>query len=78
MSIACLGLLYNKEDGLVGQVRSNEASLNLIDLSLLPLTPIMVSVHAVHADRIIQSRYLFSTWSQYLTNICTLHLILYY
>ena len=52
VSIACLGLLYNKEDGLVGQVRSNEASLNLIDLSLLPLTPIMVSVHAVHVESI--------------------------
>lgn len=42
VSIACLGLLYDKSDGLIGQVRNNEASLNLIDLSLLPLTPIMV------------------------------------
>jgi hypothetical protein len=44
-TIAALGLLYDKTDGLIGQLRtkSNEASLNLIDLSLLPLTPIMVS-----------------------------------
>ena len=45
VSIASLGLLYDKSDGLIGQVRKNkknEASLNLIDLSLLPLTPIMV------------------------------------
>ncbi len=42
VSIASLGLLYDKSDGLIGQVRNNEASLNLIDLSLLPLTPIMV------------------------------------
>ncbi len=44
VSIACLGLLYQKSDGMVGQQRDNKASLNLIDLSLLPLTPIMVSV----------------------------------
>ena len=43
VSIACLGLLYCKTDGLIGQTRDKEASLNLIDLSLLPLTPIMVS-----------------------------------
>jgi hypothetical protein len=43
VSIACLGLLYNKTDGLIGQSRDNNAALNLIDLSLLPLTPIMVS-----------------------------------
>lgn len=45
VTIASLGLLYDKRDGLIGQRRSvgnNEASLNLIDLSLLPLTPIMV------------------------------------
>jgi len=44
VSIACLGLLYQKSDGMVGQQRDNKASLNLIDLSLLPLTPIMVSI----------------------------------
>jgi uncharacterized protein YbjT (DUF2867 family) len=43
VTIASLGLLYDKHDGLIGQVRTQEASLNLIDLSLLPLTPIMVS-----------------------------------
>lgn len=45
VTIASLGLLYDKSDGLIGQVRGNknEATLNLIDLSLLPLTPIMVS-----------------------------------
>lgn len=42
VSIPCLGLLYDKQDGLIGQTRGNDASLNLIDLSLLPLTPIMV------------------------------------
>jgi len=43
VSIACLGLLYSRTDGLIGQDRSDEAGvLNLIDLSLLPLTPIMV------------------------------------
>lgn len=42
VSIPCLGLLYDKKDGLIGQTRDNDASLNLIDLSLLPLTPIMV------------------------------------
>jgi len=42
VSIACLGLLYSRTDGLIGQDRSDEAGvLNLIDLSLLPLTPIM-------------------------------------
>lgn len=43
VSITCLGLLYQKSDGMVGQQRGGKASLNLIDLSLLPLTPIMVS-----------------------------------
>lgn len=43
VSIACLGLLYTRADGLIGQDRSDETGvLNLIDLSLLPLTPIMV------------------------------------
>jgi len=41
VSIACLGLLYSKEDGLIGQARGIEGHLNLIDLALLPLTPIM-------------------------------------
>lgn len=41
VSIAVLGLLYSRRDGLIGQKRS-DATLNLIDLSLLPLTPIMV------------------------------------
>eukprot|EP01034_Spumella_vulgaris_P034970 gene34970-43122_t len=40
VSIACLGLLYNRKDGMVGQ-DSSKSGLNLIDLSLLPLTPIM-------------------------------------
>lgn len=40
VSIACLGLLYSKADGTIGQSRTS-AKLNLIDLSLLPLTPIM-------------------------------------
>lgn len=42
VSIACLGLLYSKEDGLIGQERKADSHINLIDLSLLPLTPIMV------------------------------------
>lgn len=37
-TIAFLGLLYCKTDGLVGQ---SGGKLNLIDLSLLPLTPVM-------------------------------------
>ena len=40
VTIATLGLLYCKTDGLVGQAGSG---LNLIDLSLLPLTPILGS-----------------------------------
>lgn len=44
VSIACLGLLYSKEDGLIGQARGSEGHLNLIDLALLPLTPIMVQL----------------------------------
>ena len=40
VAIAALGLLYCKTDGLVGPARSG---LNLIDLSLLPLTPILGS-----------------------------------
>lgn len=40
-SIACLGLLYSKADGTIGQGRAGHSKLNLIDLSLLPLTPIM-------------------------------------
>jgi nucleoside-diphosphate-sugar epimerase len=45
VTVACLGLLYSKEDATIGQSRSNrgENLLNLIDLALLPLTPIMVS-----------------------------------
>lgn len=41
VTIACLGLLYCKTDALIGQTRSKSVGLNLIDLSLLPLTPIM-------------------------------------
>lgn len=41
VSISVLGLLYNKADGKIGQVSDG---LNLIDLALLPLTPIMVSL----------------------------------
>ena len=40
VSICCLGLLYCKTDGIVGQARSSGA-VNLIDLALLPLTPIL-------------------------------------
>lgn len=43
VTIAVLGLLYCKEDGLIGQ-RAGSDVINLIDLSLLPLTPIMVIV----------------------------------
>ena len=39
VSIACLGLLYCNNDGVVGQ---SGTKLNLVDLSVLPLTPIMV------------------------------------
>ena len=39
VTVACLGLLYCKTDGLVGQ--DGKKGLNLIDLSLLPLTPIL-------------------------------------
>eukprot|EP00981_Chlorochromonas_danica_P009367 scaffold2636_cov176-Ochromonas_danica.AAC.21 len=41
VTIACLGLLYSKIDGTIGQSRGGDSRLNLIDLSLLPLTPIM-------------------------------------
>lgn len=40
VTIACLGLLYCKTDGIVGQSRST-GKINLIDLALLPLTPIL-------------------------------------
>ena len=40
VTIATLGLWYCKSDGLVGPARSG---LNLIDLSLLPVTPILGS-----------------------------------
>jgi hypothetical protein len=39
VTVACLGLLYCKTDGIVGQ--DERKGLNLIDLSLLPLTPIL-------------------------------------
>lgn len=42
VSVACLGLLYSKADGIIGQERKGTSRINLIDLSLLPLTPIMV------------------------------------
>lgn len=38
VTIACLGLLYCQTDGIVGQVGDK---LNLVDLAMLPLTPIM-------------------------------------
>jgi len=40
VTIASLGLLYCKTDGIVGQTRKS-GKINLIDLSLLPLTPIL-------------------------------------
>ena len=40
VSICCLGLLYCRTEKLIGQ---REGTLNLTDLSLLPLTPIMGS-----------------------------------
>jgi hypothetical protein len=43
ISVACIGLLYSKDDAVIGQGRSGENLINLIDLALLPLTPIMVS-----------------------------------
>ena len=45
VTIALLGLLYSKEDGLVGQAGSN---LNLVDLCKLPVTPIMVLLRTCH------------------------------
>lgn len=39
VTILLLGLLYSKEDGLVGQSGGN---INLVDLCKLPITPIMV------------------------------------
>ena len=43
VTVACLGLLYSKADGNIGQESGvGEGKLNLIDLTLLPLTPIMV------------------------------------
>ena len=38
-TICCLGMIYSSEDGSIGQTSST--SLNLKDLALLPLTPIM-------------------------------------
>lgn len=43
VSVACLGLLYSKADGIIGQERTRGSRINMIDLALLPLTPIMVS-----------------------------------
>ena len=43
MSVLVLGLLYCKEAGVVGQ---RGEGLNMVDLSLLPLTPIMGSGQA--------------------------------
>lgn len=42
VTVACLGLIYNRADGLIGQARKGDSRVNLIDLALLPLTPIMV------------------------------------
>lgn len=47
VSVACLGLLYSKADGIIGQERTRGSRINMIDLSLLPLTPIMVSDNVV-------------------------------
>jgi hypothetical protein len=44
VSVACLGLLYSKADGIIGQERNRNSRVNLIDLALLPLTPIMVCI----------------------------------
>jgi hypothetical protein len=44
VTIACLGLLYCQADGIIGQERKGESKINLIDLALLPLTPILVSI----------------------------------
>eukprot|EP01035_Chromulina_nebulosa_P007179 gene7179-9694_t len=41
VTVACLGLLYSKADGNIGQEHSLSGGINLIDLTLLPLTPIM-------------------------------------
>ena len=38
VSVFTLGLLYCKEQGVVGQSGNN---LNMVDLTLLPITPIM-------------------------------------
>lgn len=43
VTICCLGLLYCKTERGVGQDGTGVNKLNLIDLSLLPLTPIMGS-----------------------------------
>ena len=45
VTIACLGLLYCKADVVVGQ-QHGRGKMNLIDLSVLPLTPIMGSGRA--------------------------------
>jgi hypothetical protein len=41
VTIACLGLQYCKTDGIIGQKYGRD-KLNMIDLALLPLTPVMV------------------------------------
>ena len=43
VSIACLGLLYCKWNGSVGQENTEDNKINLIDLALLPLCPIVGS-----------------------------------
>jgi hypothetical protein len=45
VTIACVGLLYCKADISVGQGHGGN-KLNMIDLSVLPLTPIMGSGRA--------------------------------
>ena len=40
VTICCLGLLYCRTDGIVGQTRKT-GKINLIDLALLPLTPVL-------------------------------------
>jgi len=45
-SIVLLGLLYSKDDGLIGQQGS---ALNLADLVKFPLTPIMVVFSFLHS-----------------------------
>lgn len=55
VTVACLGLLYSKADGNIGQEHSISGGINLIDLTLLPLTPIMV--YMLHPTYYIQNNH---------------------